>query len=56
MVNNNVMKRLLKSTILSTLFSFVVISLTVVHHFQIRGLLKEVLEKIDGGGNKERSF
>jgi hypothetical protein len=50
MVNRNVMNRLLKSTILSALFSFILISMTVFHHFQIQKLLKEILEKVEGGG------
>ncbi|UGB29378.1 MULTISPECIES: hypothetical protein [Bacillaceae] len=42
MFNRNVMNLLLKSTILSTLFSFIVITLTVYHHFQIKNLLQKL--------------
>lgn len=40
--NRNVMGLLLKSTILSSLFSFVVITLTVYHHFKIKNLLQKL--------------
>lgn len=40
--NRNVMSLLLKSTILSSLFSFIVITLTIYHHFKIKNLLQKL--------------
>ncbi|MGM0846235.1 MAG: hypothetical protein ACQEUT_14760 [Bacillota bacterium] len=52
MNNSKVIRALLGSTILSTLFSFVVISLTVFHHFQVQESLKEIQRKVDRGMNQ----
>ncbi|WP_162785125.1 hypothetical protein [Bacillus sp. P14.5] len=51
MNNKKVLNALLGSTILSTLFSFVVITLTVFHHFQIKDSLKQIADKVDKGSN-----
>jgi hypothetical protein len=50
--NEKVLKALLGSTILSTLFSFVVISLTIFHHFQMQDSLKEIAGKVERGSNQ----
>ncbi|MGD6801234.1 hypothetical protein ACQCVK_13170 [Rossellomorea vietnamensis] len=52
MNNRKVLKALLGSTILSTLFSFVVIALTVFHHYQMQDSLKEIAGKVDRGSNR----
>ncbi|WP_180994154.1 hypothetical protein [Bacillus sp. Marseille-P3661] len=41
MFNQKVLRLLLGSTILSTIFSLVMISMTAYHHFTIRQLIKE---------------
>ncbi|MGD6965893.1 hypothetical protein ACQCVP_05655 [Rossellomorea vietnamensis] len=52
MNNKKVLKALLGSTVLSTLFSFVVIALTVFHHLQMQDSLKEIAGKVDVGSNQ----
>ncbi|WP_154651048.1 hypothetical protein [Robertmurraya massiliosenegalensis] len=45
MFNFQIRRLLIASTILSTLFSFVVIALTVYHHFTITDMLSSIKEK-----------
>lgn len=50
MFNQNIMDRLLKSTILSAIFSVIGITLTVYHHFKVQQMLSEILRKSNGSG------
>ncbi|WP_456272264.1 hypothetical protein [Bacillus sp. AK031] len=43
--NHNVMDRLLKSTILSTILSMVGITLTIYHHYKVTSLLISILHQ-----------
>jgi hypothetical protein len=50
MFNTNVMNRLFKSTILSTILSMIGITLTIYHHYKVTSLLNSLLHKKNTSG------